>query len=84
MKYELRQIDAWGNKTDGYDYNETFHIGTYNQRSDDGIRSFLRGLHKYGITCKRGVCRVEYDGDIYELIERKTDRPIICAVPMDY
>lgn len=82
MKYEIRQIDAW-NCGDGWSYNETWHIGQYETNASDEKKAFLRQLHKHGIVCNRGKCVVEFDGDCYELQDRKTREPLFVAIPME-
>ena len=82
FKYEIRQIDAWLDVDGVWIYNETYHIGEYKTRADNE-RAFLNALHKLGIVCKRGYCRVIFDGDFFVLEERKTNCPLFCAVPLD-
>lgn len=79
--FEIRQIDAWGNAEEGYVWNESIKIGEFKTAAKDEKRAFLRALRKMGIICKRGACKVDFDGDIYELTERKTGKPLIAAIP---
>ena len=44
----------------------------------------LHALKKHGIVCKRGKCKVEYQGDIYELQDRKTGEPLFAAIPTNF
>lgn len=81
VKYEIRQLDAWL-YDGGWTVNESYHIGEYKTKTDDK-RAFLHALHKLGIVCKRGYCRVIFDGDFFVLEERKTNCPLFCAVPLD-
>lgn len=46
------------------------------------MRAFLNALRKIGIVCKRGKCKVEFDGDIYEVQERKSGLPMFAAIPI--
>lgn len=80
VKYEIRQLDAWM-YDGGWTINESFHIGEYKTKADNK-RAFLNALHKLGITCQRGCCRVVWDGDFWVLEERKTYRPMFCAMPL--
>ena len=82
-KYELRQIDAWAD-CDGWIYNQTWKLAEYETAAKDHKTAFLRALHKIGVSCKRGKCRVETDGSIYELVDRKTLEPLFCAVPVNF
>lgn len=79
-KYELRQIDALRDE-DGWYWNTSYLLGSYTAHGENHKRSFLRALHELGIICQRGACRVEYDGDIYELVERTTGMPMFAAIP---
>ena len=79
-EYEIRQIDAI-REDDGWMWNTSYSLGCYEAIGADHKRSFLRALHRLGIVCKRGACRVEYDGDVYELVERSTGMPMFAAIP---
>lgn len=79
--FEIRQIDAWGNISDGYEYNETWHICNLSSAARDEKRLFLRALRRRGISFKRGAVRVDYDGSIYEIVNRKTLEPLFCMIP---
>lgn len=79
--FEIRQIDAWGNISDGYEYNETWHICNLSSAAKDEKRLFLRALRRHGISFKRGAVRVGYDGSIYEIVNRKTLKPLFCMIP---
>ena len=79
--FEIRQIDAW-NDGDGWTYNASFHIGVFTIKANDEKRAFLNALHRHGVVCKRGFCRVDFDGEIYELVNRKTGEPLYAAIPI--
>lgn len=81
-KYEIRQIDAWENEEGGYTWNNSIHIGEFTTAAADHKSAFLRALRKMGIICQRGKCKVDFDGDIYELINRKTGEPLLAAIPI--
>ena len=81
--FEIRQIDAWKNEEGGYIWNESIKIGEFTTAAANEKRAFLRALRKMGIVCKRGKCKVDFDGDIYELTERKTGKPLLAAIPAD-
>ena len=83
MKYELRELDAWGNKEDGYTYNTSYHIGYMVTSAKNERRAILNHLRKHhGIIFKRASIKTIYDGDIYEICCRKTEQPIIAAIPI--
>lgn len=81
-KYELREIDALMEDENIWYWNTSYNIGTFTTKASDHKQAFLRAIHKLGITCKRGKCYVTYDGDVYELRNRKTDEPLLAAIPM--
>ena len=84
--YEIRQIDAWTEAAeDGGFYwywNSSIKIGDFKTAAKDEKRAFLHALHNLGISCKRGKCKVIFDGDIYELRDRKTEEPLFAAIPL--
>lgn len=81
MKYEIRQIDAW-NDGEGWFYNETWKIGEYETNAQNEKKAFSNALRKHNIFPKRGCCRIDFDGDIYELVNRKDGCPLFCSVPL--
>ena len=78
--YEIREIDAWM-YDDGWTYNATYLVGEIATAGDvkRAMMAFLR--KKYGIVCRKGACRIKYDGDVYELQNRKTGEPFYVAIP---
>lgn len=78
--FEIRQIDAW-HDDEGWTYNESWHIDSFRSCAANEKRLFLRKLRKHGITFKRGAVRVEYSGDIWEIVNRKTLEPLFCMIP---
>ena len=83
--YEIRQIDAWNEGEDnGWTWNTSYHIGNFTTNASDHKTAFLHALKKLGIICKRGKCKVEYQGDIYELQDRKTSEPLFAAIPTNF
>lgn len=80
-EYEIREIDAWSYE-DGWTWNSSYVVGKI-ATSGDPKRAMMNLLRKkYGIVCKRGMNRIEYQGDIYELQNRKTGEPDYAAIPM--
>ena len=80
-RYEIREVDAWADG-DGWTYNETYKVGEI-ATAGDVKRAMMAFLHKkYGIICKRGMNRIELDGSIYELQNRKTGEPYYTAIPL--
>lgn len=82
-KYDLRQVEAWAD-IEGWTYNQTWKLAEFETAAKEHKTAFLRALHKIGVSCKRGKCKVVSDGSIYELIDRKTLEPLFCAVPLNF
>lgn len=78
--YEIRQIDAYL-YDDCWTYNTTYSLGSFCTASADIPRAFRRALANLGITFYRGRTRTEYDGDVYEITDRKTGEPLFVAIP---
>lgn len=82
MKYEVRQIDAW-NSPDGWTYNESWHVGEFRTNARNEKRALTNFLKRHGIVFKKNRTRIEYDGDIYEIQDRKTGEPLFAAIPCE-
>lgn len=77
--YQIRQVDALA-YDDSWTYNETWYLGTFTT-SGDVPRAFRRALADLGITFYKGRTRTEYDGDVYEIVDRTTGQPLFAAIP---
>lgn len=77
--YEIRQVDAW-HDGESWTYNESLYIGSFTT-AGDVPRAFRRALAKLGITFYRGRTATEYDGDVYEIVDRATREPLFAAIP---
>lgn len=83
MIYEVRELDAWGNKKEGYEINTSYYYGTFETNAQDEKRAFTRYLAtKHGIIFKRNHTRIEFDGDCYTIIDRATEQPLFIALPL--
>ena len=80
MNYEIRQIDAWADM-DGWTFNETWHIGNMTTRAENVKRAFTAWLRRHEIIFKLNRTLIEYDGDCYTIIDRKTKEPLFIAIP---
>lgn len=82
MKFEIRQLDAWGNKEEGYDINTSYNMGELTTSASNEKTAFTRFLRiKHGIVFKKNRTRIEFDGDCYTIIDRKTLEPLFIAIP---
>lgn len=77
--YEIRQVDAWSDG-EGWTYNTTYRLGSFTTASADVPRAFRRALANLGITFFAGRTVTEYDGDVYEIIDRETGEPMFAAI----
>lgn len=90
-RYEVREVDAWPEyETDDPDevptwtYNTSYRIGEFATASEDVGRAMRRYLkQRHGVTFYRGRTRTEYDGDVWEIVDRKTRQPLFAAIPME-
>lgn len=78
--YDIRQIDAWADAECGWTWNESWSYGEM-ETSGDPRRALTRYLKKRGITFKRNRTRINYDGSVYEIQDRKTKEPLFAAIP---
>lgn len=81
VNYEIRQIEAW-NGPEGWTWNQSWKIGTMTTGAKNVRRAFTAWLRRKGITFKVNKTRIEYDGDVYEIQDRKTGEPLFAALPV--
>ena len=81
IKFEIRQLDAWGNKEDGFEWNDSFHIGFFETSAKNEKQAFRNALVKYGISFMPHKTKICDDGYILELQNRKTKEPLFAAIP---
>lgn len=82
MKFEIREVDALM-----YDYdwmwNQSFKLGEMETSAKDERRAFTGWLkRRQGISFKANRTLIDYDGDVYTIIDRKTKEPLFAAIPM--
>ena len=78
-EFDVRQIDALPDG-DSWCWNTSYFLFNFCTSAKNEKRAFLRQLHKNGIHFSTPVY-VDYDGDIYEVRERKSDMPLFAALP---
>ena len=81
MEWEIREVEAWGNKEDGYEWNTSYHICGYVSNAKNERRAFVRQLNKRGIYFKRNRTVIVDSGDILEICDRATLEPLYAAIP---
>lgn len=77
---EVREVEAWA-YDDGWTYNQTWLVGVFKTSAKNISRAFTRYLKKQGIVFKKNRTLVWYDGDCYEIVDRKTKEPLFVAIP---
>ena len=80
--YEVREIDAWM-YDDSWTWNTSYLVGTFTTAAQDTARAFRHYLNTQGVIFRRGTTRTEFDGDVYEIVDRKTGQPLYAAIPME-
>lgn len=81
-RYEVRQVDAYL-YDDCWTYNTTYLIGTFTTYAEDIPRAIRYYLKSKGIVFQPHATRTEYDGDVYEIVDRKTGEPLFAAIPQE-
>lgn len=79
--FEIRQIDAW--MYDGeWSHNDAWHMGDMTTKARDTKRAITKWMKRHlGISFKINRTLIEYDGDCYTIIDRKTKEPLFIAIP---
>lgn len=84
IRFELRSIDAW--RYDGlWEWNASYQLedGLYFSESALTPRQICKALREwqYLAPTSTGRIRVYYDGDVYEIQNRKTGEPLLALIP---
>ncbi len=87
MLWEVRQIDAIC-EDNNWIWNSSILVLVFEFNAREGnrnvIRAFYRALKKYGIVFKPGRVFCVDDGNILEILDRKTKEPLFAAIPYEY
>lgn len=80
--YEVREIDAYL-YDDSWTYNTTYRLGAFTTTGDPAraLRRYLKTHH--GVTFYKGRTVTEYDGDVYEIVDRATRQPLFAAIQQE-
>jgi hypothetical protein len=83
FKFEIREVDAWNyGEEEGWIWNTSYHMGDMVTSAKNEKRAFTSWMKKHaGITFKPNRTLIEYDGDVYTIIDRKTKEPLFAAIP---
>ena len=81
-QYEVREIDAW-NSPEGWTWNTSYYLGTMVTSAANVSKALSNYLkRRHGITFKANRTRTQDDGNVIEIIDRKTGEPLFAAIPM--
>lgn len=74
-------IDAWGNKRDGYDWNNWFYVGDITKTDFEALKTdkqIAQWFHKNGYTTCSDMRQITIEDDQYNIIicEKKTGKPL--------
>ena len=78
-RYIVRQVEAWASP-EGWDYNNVFVIGELKTSAKNVRKAFTAYLRKHGIIFKKARTLIEFDGDNYTILDRKTKEPVFDAI----
>lgn len=80
QNYEIREYEAWD---DGefWTVNQSWEVCRFSSAARDEERLFRRELKKHGIQFKCGTTEVCFDGNIFEIVNRKTQEPYYALIP---
>lgn len=83
IQFEIREIDAWNyGEEEGWIWNTSYHMGDMVTKAKDEKKAFTAWMKRHlGITFKPNRTLIEYDGDCYTIIDRKTKEPLFAAIP---
>jgi len=81
MKFEIRQLDCYMHDND-WTVNTSYLFGTMTTHANNEKKAFTRYLNrKHGISFKLNRTLIEFDGDCYTIIDRKSKEPLFIAIP---
>lgn len=78
--FEIREIEAWA-YDDTWNWDNSYFMGNMATSATNINRAFTAWLRKKGIVFKKNRTIIEYDGDIYTILDRKTKEPLFVAIP---
>lgn len=86
-RYEVRKIEAWGNKEDGYEYNNSFFIGYFDTTANTknlnvAFRNYLKSKHNIMFKAHKTI--IQRDGLCYQIVAQKTLEPLYDFIPVEF
>ena len=76
--FPVLSIDAWGNETDGYEWNQWFHVGSIDLDLDAENRQIIQAMVNAGYLTALALESAEVEDDDYNLVivDKETREPV--------
>lgn len=83
-QFQIRQLDSWIYE-DYWDVNTAYNIGIMETSAKNERKAFTNYLKKKcGIVFKKNRTLIDFDGDNYTIIDRKTKEPLFDCLLINY
>ena len=80
--FEIREIDALM-YDEAWNWNTSYFLGYMTTSANNEKKAFTTWMKRHtGITFKPNRTLIEYDGDVYTIVDRKTKEPLFAAIAM--
>ena len=81
LRFEIRQVDAYEEEDLCWRWNESIRLSDFTVASTTSLpRKFVRELNKLGIHFAPNRTLICDDGDLLEIVDRKTKQPLFAAL----
>lgn len=81
LRFEIRQVDAYEDEDSCWCWNESIRLSDFTVASTTNLpRKFVRELNKLGIHFASNRTLICDDGDLLEIVDRKTKQPLFAAL----
>lgn len=81
--FEVRQLDSWM-YDDEWNINTCYKMGSFKTSAKNEKKAFANYLKRQGIVFKKNRTLIDFDGDNYTIIDRKTKEPLFDAILINY
>lgn len=83
QRFEVRGIDAWL-YDDEWVWDTSYFYGYFTTKGKNQAQAFTQYLARHhGIRFRKGRTRIEDDGDIITILDRRTQEPLFAAIYSD-
>lgn len=76
---KVLSIDAWGNAEEGFDWNESFNVGTIDKTDFELLKTdddYIKWFYDNGFTTSVTGASIEDDGNYIVICDETTGEPI--------